>query len=247
MENEGGTLNELEVTENQGGTVTDPNTGKTIPIERFNEVYGKAKEYERNLGQYNSFGKPEELKTKLEKLAAWEKAVDEQRKTASLTPTEQDAAKRQLQIQKELFTAMPSLKLLDKIEAMEKKLGEYEGHTAEAKAEVVLKDHSTKFSKILSADKIDLKFQPKIEDYILSQMDDEQKRQFVQGDFSIAETIYANERKEGLISLTRMKSSPPAPAVRNSAGGTPPKGQEKKAMTMKEAENEAWNRMKGEE
>lgn len=233
----------------QGGekVVVDPSTGKTVPIERFNEVYGKAKEFERAFGQYAGFGKPDELKAKLEKLAAWEKAVEEQRKQASLTPTEQDEAKRQLAIQKELYKAMPSLKLLDKIEALEKKLSEYEGRQSETTAAATLKEHSAKFAEILKANKFDLKYQEKLEDYILSQMDDEQKQQFIQGDFSIAENIFKQDLKEGLLSGMKPKPVLPVPPIRNTEGGHEPQGKGKKPLTMKEAEDEAWSRMKGEE
>lgn len=249
MGNEVNFENELEE-----GVITEPVSlevnpegEKTIPIDRFNQVYGKMKEYEKNLSVYGEFGKADELKNKLEKLATWEKAVEEERRKASLTPSEQDAAKRQLQIQKELYQVMPSLKLLDKIEALESRLSEYEGDRDTSRAEATLEKHSVKFTEVLKANKIDPKYQPKLEEYIVSQMTDEQKLGFVRGDFKIAEEIFNNELKDGLFASLKSKSSLPIPPVRNSAGGTPPKGQEKKPMTMKEAEDAAWTMMKGEE
>lgn len=228
-----------------GGSVQDPATGKFIPIERFNEVYGKNKEYERQLGQYSGYGKPDELKAKLDKLAAWEKAVEEQRKAASMTDTEKAAEQRKLQLRKELVSLFPELDSIKKIEELEKVIASLQGSSEESKASQVLEKHSLAFTGVLKAAKIDLKYQDKIEEYIVSQMDDEQKKAFIAGDFSIAQAIFDNELKDGLFSAMRAKPVLPVPPIRNTAGGTGPKGGKPKPMTMREAEEAGWARLQG--
>jgi len=223
--------------------VADPNTGKMIPVERFNQVYGKMKEYEKNAGSYKEFGDPQTLKGRLDKLAQWEKAVDEQRKQQSMTDGEKNEAQRKLRLQKELYDIMPNLKALERIEALEAKLSAQEGTVASTRAEAVLEKHSAKFADSLRSAKIDTKFQPKIEEYIVSQMSDDDRQRFISGDFAVADEIFQKELKEGLFSTMRGRALP-TPPVRHNAGGTPPDGRgAKKPLTMKEAEDAAWSRI----
>ena len=237
VEGEGG------VGEGGGEPKSQPN-----PLEpggaRFEQVYGKMKEYERAVQQFKELGDPNGVKSQLEKLRQYEKAIEDYRKQASMTPDEKSVAERQLAIQKELYKVMPSLKNLDRLEQLEAKLAEYEGKATESQTTATLEKMSTKFSETLKAAKIDTKYQGKIEDYIVSQMTQEELQDFVKGNFAIAERIFTNELKDGVLANLRRNPSLPTPPVRNTPGGTPPKGQEK-AKTMKEAEEEAWARLTG--
>jgi hypothetical protein len=229
----------------EGQHVQDPNTGKFIPIERFNAVYGKVKEYEGQINQYKGFGNPNDLKAKLEKLTAWEKAVEDQRKQASMTPSEQEQAKRTAQLRRELEQVYPEIAEVKRMKELQDELNTLKGSNSESKATAQLEKHSISFTGVLKAAKLDTKFQPKIEEYIVSQMSDEEKQRFVAGDFKVAEEIFNRELKDGLFSAMRGKPSLPTPPMRNTPGGTPPMNS-KKPMTMKEAEDEAWSRMNGE-
>lgn len=236
--------------EGQGGEgqhVQDPNTGKFIPVERFNQVYGKAKEYEGVVNQYKGFGDPGSVKSKLEKLSAWEKAVDEQRKQQAMTPTEQEQAKRTAQLRRELEQVYPEIADVKTLKELRAELDALRNGNTETQATATLEKHSAKFADILKTARLDTKFQPKIEEYIVSQMSGEEKQRFVAGDFKIAEEIFNQELKDGLFSTLRAKTNLPTPPTRNTPGGTPPAGKGKKPMTMKEAEDEAWSRMSGNE
>jgi len=226
-----------------GGQQQQPN-----PLEpggaRFEQVYGKMKEYERAIQQFKELGDPNGVKSQLEKLKQYEKAIEDYRKQASLTPDEKEMRERELAIQRELYKVMPSLKNLDRLEQLEAKLAEYENRSTEAQTTATLEKMSAKFSETLKANKIDVKYQGKIEDYITSQMSKEELQEFVKGNYEIAERIFMNELKDGVLSSFKSRSNLPPPPVRNTPGGTPPKGQEK-ARTMKEAEDEAWARLSG--
>jgi small-conductance mechanosensitive channel len=225
-----------------------PQQSQPNPLEpggaRFEQVYGKMKEYERAIQQFKELGDPNGVKQQLDKLRQYEKAVEDYRKQASLTPTEKQEAERQLAIQKELLKVMPSLKNLEKLEQLEAKLAEYEGKTSQAQTEANLEKMSARFTDTLKAAKIDPKYQSKIEDYIVSQMSKAELQEFVAGNYEIAERIFQTELKDGVLANLRNRPVLPTPPVRNTPGGTPPKGQER-AKTMKEAEDEAWARLTG--
>jgi len=220
------------------GTENQPTEGtKPSPLEpggqRFEQVYGKMKEYEKQMAAYKEYGDPTSLKSRLDQLKQYEDAIKRYREEQSRTPDEKAEAERALQIQKELYKVMPNLKALEKIEALEKKLEQYESSATEKEQDAILKNMSTKFTDTLKAAKIDPKFQDKIENYIVSQMTDEERQEFVNGNYEVAERIFINELKEGLFST--MRKAPPTPALRHTPGGTPPKQPAKKAMTLEEA------------
>lgn len=212
---------------------------------RFEQIYGKMKEYEKQIQQFKDFGDPDGVKTKLSKLEQYEKAIEEYRKKEAMSPDEKTEAQRQLAIQKELYKVMPSLKNLDRLEALEQKLAEYEGKATESATTATLEKMSVKFAEQLKAAKIDTKYQGKIEDYIVSQMTQQELQEFVKGNYEIAERIFASELKDGVLANLRTRPGLPTPPVRNTPGGTPPKGQQN-AKTMKEAEEEAWARLTSE-
>jgi tetratricopeptide (TPR) repeat protein len=218
--------------------VTEPQP-QPAPLEpggkRFDQVYRQMKDYETKYNQYKEYGDPAELKTRLDQLKQYEEAIKKYREQQAMTPDEQQENQRKAQIKKELLSVMPNLTALEKIEALEKQLQEYQGRFSESQAEATLKEMSSKFTNTLKAAKIDPKFQDKIEDYIVSQMTEEERQEFVRGNYEIAERIFTNELKDGIFS--QMRKAPPIPALRNTPGGTPPSGQPKKAMTLEEAAN----------
>lgn len=236
-----GVVEGQEPVEGAGAPEAKPN-----PLEpggaRFEQVYGKMKDYERQVSQFKEFGDPDGVKTRLSKLEQYEKAIEDYRKQAAMSPTEKSEAERQVQIQRELLKVMPNLKNLDRLEALEAKLAEYEGRATEAQTTANLEKMSLQFSKTLAANKIDVKHQGKIEDYIVSQMNPQELQEFVAGNYSIAERIFANELKDGVLASLQRRPGLPTPPMRNTPGGTPPKGQQA-AKTMKEAEEEAWARL----
>ena len=223
---------------------------KTIPMERFNQVYGKMKDLEEKYKAYSEFGDPYSVKSRLEKQKEWESAIEKHRTEAAQTPDEKEEAQRLLLIQKELFKVMPNLKNLEKLEQLQQELESVKSANFEAQAAVTLEKHSHKFGDVLKEAKIDSKFQSKIEDYIVNQMNQDERVAFVRGDFDIAKRIFDNELKDGLFSMMRAQVAPVAPVlgappVRNTPGGTPPSGKVHKATTMKEAEDMAWARLSG--
>ncbi len=216
---------------------------KYIPVERFNEVYGKFKDFERKLADYSKYGSPDEIKGRHEKLTQWEKAVEEAKKAATATPDEKATAERAARVRKELMAIFPELANLTKITDLENKYGELSASEAESVAKEVLAEHSAALAPLLKAANIDPKHQNDIEEFLVAKMSEEEKVAFLQGDFSIAKGIFEAGLKEGLLSTLVKKAAPLQPILRNPAGGTIVKGQKPKPLTMKEAEEMGWARI----
>ena len=215
------------------------------PIERWNDVYGKYKTIHEKYQQYAGFGDPGEVNSRLQKLQEWEKVVEEQRKRASLTPDEKTEAEENLKIEKELLRRAPWLANAKKFEQMEAKLAELEGNISGSRLESIASKASSELSGMLSAAKIDSKYQSKIEDLIFSQMTQEEQRQFAMGDFSRMKEIFEQELNEGLLSAHKRSPAPPNPMVRHKPGGTPPRAKDAKPKTLDDASNDAWPKMNG--
>ncbi len=216
---------------------------KYIPIERFNEVYGKFKDYERTLADYKKYGAPAEIGARHEKLNQWEKAVEQAKKDASASPDEKNAAERSARVRKELMAIFPELANLAKIPDLESKYEGMSAGQAEATAKEVLAEHSATFAPILKAAGIDSKYQSDIEEFLVAKMSDDDKIAFLQGDFSVVKTLFEASMKEGLLASLVRKAAPIPPALRNPAGGTIVKGAKPKPMTMREAEELGWQRL----
>jgi hypothetical protein len=217
---------------------------KYVPITRFNEVYGQSKDFERMAKAYQTYGKPEDLKSRLDKLAQWEKAVEESRAKAGQSDEEKTAADRAARVRRELMAIFPELGKLAKIEELEKGYGELRGTSEETAASAMLAEHSKSFTKILSAAHIDPKYQSDIEEYIVAKMSDEEKLAFVRGDFGVAKTMFDGLLKAGGMLTTLVKKQPPIPpALHNTPGGTNLQGGKKTKIGMKEALDLGWARM----
>lgn len=232
-----------EVVEEGGEQEPKVDETKYIPIDRFNQVYKQAKDYERMMADYKKYGTPDEVRSRHEKLTQWEKAVEEAKKQAAATPDEKKEAERAARVRKELEAMYPELKQLSKIGDLEQKYEGLSAQEAEATAKGVLSEHSATLAPILKAAGIDAKHQSKIEEYLISQMGEDQKIAFLNGDFDVAKQIFDSDLKEGLLSALVRKPAPILPALRNPAGGTAAKGAKPKPLSMKEAEDIGWAKL----
>ena len=216
---------------------------KYIPYQRFDQVYKQMQDFKSRAEAYKEFGDPKELAAMRAEHAAWKKAIEDHRAEAAKTPDEKTEAQRQANIRKEILKVYPELEGLNSLKELKAKIEQLEGMSTTRANEATLKDHSQKFSDTLKQSKIDLKHQSKIEEYIVSQMSNEEKAAFVRGDFEIAKRIFENELNEGLFAALKARPTFPTPARHNTPGGTPPKAPAKGPKTLKEAEDEAWERL----
>ena len=215
------------------------------PIERWNDVYGKYKTTHEKYQQYAEFGDPGEVKSKLQKLQEWEKAVEEQRRKSSMTDDDRTAEQNQQRIRQELLKVYPELKDIQTLKELREEISDLKGEMSGSKLESVANKASGELSGMLSAAKIDSKYQSKIEDLIFSQMTQEEQRQFAMGDFSRMKEIFEQELNEGLLSAHKRSPAPPNPMVRHKPGGTPPRAKDAKPKTLDDASNDAWPKMNG--
>lgn len=235
-----------EGVEPQGQQETAPQPNPLEPGGvRFEQVYGRMKDYEQRVNQFKELGDPAAVREQLNKLATYEKALAEYRKQQSMTPQEQSEAQRAAQIRKELEKVYPEIKDMQTLKEMRDEMNRMQQSTFEAQATATLDKASQKFSEVLKTNKIDTKYQTKIEEYLVSQMSQEERQDFVRGNFEIAERIFNNELKEGLFAGMRARTLPPSPALRHTPGGTPPTSKGKGPTTLEEAASEAFGRISG--
>lgn len=227
----------------EGGEEQRVDETKYIPVERFNEVYGKFKEYERSLADYKKYGAPDEIRQRHEKLTQWEKAVDEAKRKANETPDEKSAAERSARIRKELVGLFPELANLNKIGELENRYSELSAGEAEATAREVLAEHSAAFTPLLKAAGIDPKHQSDIEEYLIAKMSADERVAFLQGDFNVAKAWFDYSLKEGMLAGLVKRTAPIPPMLRNPVGGTVVKGGKPKPISMKDALDIGWSRM----
>lgn len=220
--------------ESQGTEGSQPSE-QSIPYQRFEQVYGKMKEYETKFNQFKEFGDPGSVRDRLNKMKEWEKAVEEHRQKANQSPDEQAESQRAANIRKELLKVYPELAEVQSMKELKAAIEELKNGYTTSKAEGTLKEASSRFTDALKSAKIDTKYQTKIEEYIVSQMSDEERREFVGGNYGIAEQIFNNELKDGLFSGMRARPNLPAPPLRNNPGGTPPSSKGSKPKTLQEA------------
>lgn len=233
----------------EGGQPTEgnPTPATPNPLEpggvRFEQVYGKMKDFEQKYNSLKELGDPNDIRLRLDRLSQYEKALEEHRKKAAQTPSEQATAQRNEAIRKELFDVYPELKDVSSLRELREMVQGIQSQIAEKQMETTLEKASQRFTDVLKTNKIDTKYQNKIEEYLISQMSREQMKQFASGDFSVAEEIFNNELKDGLFSAMRVKTPPPTPALRNTPGGTPPSSNQNKIKTLEEAAAEGFARM----
>lgn len=210
---------------------------------RFEQVYGKMKDYEAQVNQYKELGDAAEMRRIKEEHAQWKRALEEYKSQAARTPDEKAEAERAMSIRRELLKVYPELERVNTVSELMKQVEELRSNFSEQTTRATLQQASDAFSEVLKANKIDLKYQGKLEEYIAHQMSDEDKRAFLSGDFSVAEKIFLNELNEGLFAGLKSQPSLQKPPMRNTAGGTPPGAQAQKPKTLKEAESEAFSRL----
>lgn len=230
----GGTGEEQPQGQPQGQQqVQDPNTGKMIPIERFNQVYPWMKELKE-------FGKtPAEIRQQLTTFREWQKAVEEHRKNQQMTPDEKTQAQTEAQIRKELIKIFPGLAKFDTLLEMVEKLES--GH-AESKLSATMEKASYVLADKLKEYKIDFQYQDEIEDYLASRMTEEELEDFKGGNFDVMLEKLKQSLEKGILAQFKKVPNLPKPPVRHGSGGTPPKGQPQKPKDLKEATDDAWNR-----
>lgn len=213
------------------------------PIERWNDVYGKYKTTHEKYQQYAGLGDPGEVKSKLQKLQEWEKAVEEQRRKASMTEDDRTAEQNQQRIRQELLKVYPELRDIQTLKELREEIAALKGDISGSKLESVANSASNELSGMLKESRIDAKYQERIENFIFSQMTQEEQMQFAQGDFSRMKEIFEQELNEGLLSTFKRGPRLPEPPVRHRPGGTPPKAKETKPKTLNEATDDAWAKM----
>ena len=208
---------------------------------RFEQVYGKMRDFEGQLKQFKEFGDPKEIRQQLETFKQWKKQVEDYQKQQQMTPDEKTEAQRAAAIRKELLKVYPELAEVSTLKEMKAALDEMRSGYSETKAEANMEKASVKFSETLKAAKIDTKYQSKIEEYIFSQMNEEERQEFLNtGDTAVPERIFKNELENGLFSMMKTGPKLPTPPLRNTPGGTPPNGKPKAPKDWKEAEDAAW-------
>lgn len=229
--------------EGAGEEAVDPATGNFIPKQRFDQVYGKMKDYETKAKAWSEFGDPGEVKSRLQKLQEWEKAVEDQRKNASMGDDERQAKQREVQIRKELLKVYPELADISTLKELREEIAAMKGEVSNAQVEAIATKASSELSGMLSAARIDTKYQGKIEDFLYSQMTTEERAQFSKGDFSRMKEIFDDELNNGLLSAYKRGLKAPETFVRHKPGGTPAKAANAKPKTLDEATNDAWSKM----
>lgn len=243
MQTEDGEITPVDGNETPAATANPLEPGGV----RFEQVYGKMKDFEQQAAQYKDLGDVNELRQMRTEHTAWKKALDEYKAQQNLSEGDRTEAQRVASIRKELIKVYPDLEKVGTVTELMQQVQELRNSISEQSATASLARASETFAGVLKASKIDLKHQSKIEEYIASQMNDEQKKEFVKGDFSIAETIFNNELKDGLFASLKQKAILPTPNVRNTAGGTPPAGKAGAPKTLKEAEDASWARLSNRE
>ncbi len=216
----------------QGGTPPSPLEPGGV---RFEQVYGKMKDYENRVNQWKELGDPNQVREQLTKLRAYEDALKQYRENAARTPQEQQEAQRAQQLRRELERVYPEIKDVTSLKELRDAIMEMRQASVESQAAITLDKASQRFTDTLKAAKIDTKYQTKIEEYLVSQMSQEERQAFVNGQYEIAERIFQNELKDGLFAGMRAKPTLPTPALRHTPGGTPPAAKGKGPKTLEEA------------
>jgi hypothetical protein len=202
--------------------------GKFIPRERFDKVYGQFAEYKK-------FGKITDLQAKLAKYEQYEKAIAEHR--AKSQETDENKA-----IKERLYQVAPELKaLLDssgKIGTIEQQLAELREQTVSQRMDKASEYFSGKLKEL--GFQVTKEEQEDLEKLIWYRLNDDQKQEFVNGDFSVIDDYINKSGKTGVFGrLSAVKTIPKAP-VRMGSQGAPQQGKDNKPKTLAEAGSPAW-------
>lgn len=201
--------------------ITEPE-GINIPKPRFDQVNNE-------LRTWKEFGKPDEVREKLERLAAYDNRLKAYRENSAKTPDQQESERSRSEIRRQMEEVYPELKDLQRLQTIvQTNISRASGHLAQT-----LKSQNLEFTE---------EEQGEIEDYLWSRMTPQEQEALKFGDFSVIDRKITESKL-----LTRLKPIPPAPPPpapkRHQTGGTPPKGETKPA-NWKDADEVAWGIMK---
>ena len=203
------------------------------PQERWDQVYGERTRYKHELEQYGVFGRPDEIKAKLDKLTAYDQAIEQARARGNSTAEEQEEVEK---VRKQFLKIFPEMReVMDsrgKLNGVDELRQQYE--------ELALDRASTRFTKVLDARKLDVKYQDSLEDLTMSQMSEAERKSLLKGDYSVLEEVLDRLDQGFLSKFAVTGSAPPAPPKRIGPGGSPPAGTPNKPKTFKEAHSAAF-------
>lgn len=200
---------------------------RTIPMERFNQVYGQVK-------SYKELGNVDEIKAKLDRLNTYEAKLEEYRKN---------------QTQPQGSQPDPKADILKQA----REVGIATQQEIDERFNYLIKNNMNTASKhlgsVLSKEGVNIapELQSEVEDYLWSRMDKATQTAIMYGDMNVLESAIQNSLKSGLLSKLKNSTPPPAPVPppkRHNTGGTPPKPS-KPATSWKEADDLAYSILKG--
>lgn len=201
---------------------------------RFEQIYGSLK-------AYKAFGKPEEVQAKLDRLERMEAVIAERRRmnaqqAVNSSDSDSDTARAEdAKIRQELEKLYPGLKDVESIrDIMSTNLDAASRH----------------FGTLLKRENINLKpeYLRHVENILLSEMTQEQKRSLRFGDRTILDEFVRENLKSGFLSIIKAAAKPSTPTPpttphRVGAGGTPPKPPGDGPRTWGEAGESAYARL----
>ena len=213
-------LDEGIIQEEEGQTETP----HMIPKPRFDEVYHQVK-------AYKSYGTPEEIAAKLDRLTAYDNALQEHRRNKVPKEGNESEVERGA-IRKQLLEVMPELNQVGGIQRfMDANIKRAQSHVlATAKSMGV---------------NIPNDMQDDVKRYILNRMNEEERMAIVWGDYSSIDEALTQSIEKGLLSKFKVAQTPPPTPKRHSTGGTQLSENGNNApKTWKEAEDIAWGIIK---
>lgn len=220
-----------------------PDEKDYMPRKKYDEVYGQMESVKTKLGKYSVFGDADEVQSKLDRLNSYEDRIKEFREQQSLTQEQRDVQQNNEQIRKQMEEIYPELKNLGRISEIDELRGYREDQ--------ILGQASDYLGSVLKSNElsVDADTQGDIEDFLLSKMTANEREAMSQGDFGVIDSVYERVKGSRLMSsLTgetpQNESRPPQKApMRHKSGGAGAQKENKKPMSMREAEDLGWARM----
>lgn len=209
---------------------------RTVPYERFSQVYGDNKEWK-------SLGDRAEVKARLDRLQQIDdKIKDYQEKQAAFAEAQNPKGK----IRQQLYEVDPELK---DIASFKKEIREAISEMREMRHQEIMKGASSYLTSYLkdAGINVDRKMQDRMEDYLMTQMSEEDGKALDKGNYLVLNAIMEKELGEGGF-LRHLKSVQKAaypgalsPPVRHKGGVSAP-DKPKKSMTKEELIDASWER-----
>lgn len=202
-------------------------SGNWIPKGRFDQVNNANR-------AYKEFGKPEEVKARLDKLTEWEKQVDAYNEDQKLTQQQRDDKASREEIAKQLRELLPELAGLNEIGDLKKAVEKITTSGVEKN----LSSASVHLAELLKKENIevDAGTHDRLEDYIWVRMTDEGREAMQQGDYSEIDEVFKQELEEGLLAKYKPQPGPTPLPRRHKTGGTPPQKPKEPIKTFEDAE-----------